>query len=61
YCAVFAVLGSAAWGGGTIWYARRRGRWPSVVSARLFEWVLGDCEPLRRRELPAVVVVSRRR
>ena len=61
YCAVFVVLGALAWGGGTVWYARRRGRWPSAVSARLFERLLGGRGPLTRLELPAVVVVPRRR
>jgi hypothetical protein len=27
YCFVFLLLGTLAWGGGTIWYAKRRGRW----------------------------------
>jgi hypothetical protein len=36
YCAAFLLFGALAWAAGTIWYARRRGRWPSVVSAKLF-------------------------
>jgi hypothetical protein len=36
YCAALVLLGIIAWGAGTIWYARRRGRWPSLVSAKLF-------------------------
>ncbi len=41
YCVFFAVLGVVAWGAGTVWYARRRGRWPSAFSARLFTRLLG--------------------
>jgi hypothetical protein len=41
YCAAFAVLGTLAWGAGTFWYARRRGCWPSPLSARLFSRLLG--------------------
>jgi hypothetical protein len=36
YCAFFLALGVLAWTGGTVWHARRRGRWPSALSARLF-------------------------
>jgi hypothetical protein len=36
YAVVFLVLGALAWGTGTVSYARRWGRWPSAVSARLF-------------------------
>jgi hypothetical protein len=46
YCAVFLLLGIVAWGAGTIWFARRRGRWPSAVSAWLFGRVLGRQPPL---------------
>jgi hypothetical protein len=41
YCAALLVLGTFAWSGGTIWWARRRGRWPSTLSARLFTRLLG--------------------
>ncbi len=34
YCVAFLLLGALAWGGGTLWYARRRARWPSALSAR---------------------------
>jgi hypothetical protein len=61
YCAVFAVLGILAWGGGTVWYARRRGRWPSSLSAKLFTRLLGEHGQLPRTELPAVLIVPRRR
>ena len=46
YCVAFLLLGALAWGGGTIWYARRRGRWPSALSARLFARLLGRRNPL---------------
>jgi hypothetical protein len=59
YCVAFLVLGAAAWGGGTLWYARRRGRWPSALSARLFTRVLGSRSPLSRLEIPAVVILPR--
>jgi hypothetical protein len=35
--AVLLVLGTLAWAVGTRWYARRRGRWPSPLSARLLD------------------------
>jgi hypothetical protein len=34
YCTAFLVFGALAWGGGTLWWARRRSYWPSAVSAR---------------------------
>jgi hypothetical protein len=61
YCVVFVVLGALAWGGGTIWYANRRGRWPSPVSARLFAVMLGKRNPLARAELTAGTSVPRPR
>jgi hypothetical protein len=60
YCVAFAVFGALAWGAGTIWYAQRRGRWPSALSARLFTRVLGERAQLPHVELPAVLVVPRR-
>jgi hypothetical protein len=60
YCIVFAVFGVLAWGTGTVWYARRRGRWPSALSARLFTRLLGERAQLARIELPAVPVLPRR-
>ena len=60
YCVAFVLFGALAWGGGTIWYARRRGRWPSALSARLFARLLGRRNPLTHVELPAVVIVPRR-
>jgi hypothetical protein len=61
YCAVFLALGTLAWGGGTIWYAKRRGRWPSALSARVFARLLGRRNPVTQIELPATVIVPRRR
>jgi hypothetical protein len=40
YCAALLLLGTLAWGAGTLWYARRRGRWPSPISAKLFTRLL---------------------
>lgn len=48
YCATFVIFGALAWGGGTVWYARHRGRWPSVLSARLLTRLLGRRAPLPR-------------
>jgi hypothetical protein len=61
YCVTFAVFGVLAWGVGTVWYARRRGGWPSALSARLFTRLLGERAELGQLELPAVLVVPRRR
>lgn len=60
YCIAFLLFGTLAWGGGTIWYARRRGRWPSALSERLFARLLGRRSPVTHVELPAVVIVPRR-
>jgi hypothetical protein len=35
YMAFLLILGTLLWAAGTIWYARRRGHWPSPISARL--------------------------
>ena len=40
YCVGLLVLGTLAWGAGTVWYERRRGRWPSPLSAKLFTRLL---------------------
>ena len=61
YCIAFLVLGAVAWVGGTLWYAGRRGRWPSALSARLFTHLLGSRSPLTQLEIPAVVILPRRR
>ena len=60
YCVAFLLIGALAWGGGTIWYARRRGRWPSTLSARLFARLLGRRNPVTR-VAPATVAVAPRR
>ena len=60
YCVAFLLLGALAWAGGTIWYAKRRGRWPSALSARLFTRVLGKRNPVTDAELRATVIVPRR-
>jgi len=38
--ATLMLLGIVAWSVGTLWYARRRGRWPSPLSAKLFTRLL---------------------
>jgi hypothetical protein len=60
YCVAFALFGVLAWGTGTVWYAHRRGRWPSAISARLLTRLLGRHDQLADTELPAVLIVSRR-
>jgi hypothetical protein len=50
YCVAFLLLGIVAWGAGTVWYAKRRGRWPSAISERLLARVLGRRSPLRPDE-----------
>jgi hypothetical protein len=60
YCSAFLVLGALAWGGGTYWYAKRRGRWPSALSARLFAPLLGKRNPATHVALPATAAVLRR-
>jgi hypothetical protein len=59
YCVAFLVLGALAWGAGTVWYARRRGRWPSTLSARLFARLLGRRNPVPHVALPGDVIVPR--
>ncbi len=41
YCIAFLLFGALAWSTGTVWYAKRRGRRPSALSARLFTRLLG--------------------
>jgi hypothetical protein len=62
YCAAFVLLGASTWAAGTVWYARRRGRWPSALSARLFSRLLGrhDLGANVRQPTPAVVPLRRR-
>ena len=40
YAISFVILGTASWATGTIWYAARRGHWPSRLSQRLLTRVL---------------------
>jgi hypothetical protein len=40
YCLTLLVLGTVSWGAGTLWYAKRHGRWPSPLSAKLFTRLL---------------------
>jgi len=37
YMAFLLIIGTALWVVGTRWYARRRGYWPSRMSARLLD------------------------
>jgi hypothetical protein len=37
YMAGLVVIGTILWAGGTLWYAKRRGHWPSPISARLLD------------------------
>jgi hypothetical protein len=62
YCLAFLALGILAWGAGTVWYAKRRGRWPSAISARLLTRVLDRRSPLTPTEAPndSAVVPLRR-
>ena len=53
YSLALLLLGTIAWGAGTIWYAHRRGRWPSPLSANLFARLLGRRDVLTHVELPA--------
>jgi hypothetical protein len=40
YAVFFLTLGTTSWATGTIWYAARRGYWPSLLSRRFFTRVL---------------------
>jgi hypothetical protein len=59
YCVSFVVLGALAWGGGTVWYAKRRGRWPSTLSGRILSRALGRRSPLPRPSVPPPVLPNR--
>jgi hypothetical protein len=63
YCAAFLALGMLAWSAGAVWYANRRGGWPSAISERLLTRVLGRRSPLVPAELKtesSVVPLHRR-
>jgi hypothetical protein len=51
YMIFLVILGTLSWGVGTIWYHARRGRWPSLLSQRLFTRSLRtrSASPDRRR------------
>jgi hypothetical protein len=59
-CAFLLVLGTLAWGAGTVWWARRSRRWHSSLSRHLFERTLGEHSRLEEAHLPTVVLASRR-
>jgi hypothetical protein len=48
YMIFLVILGTLSWGTGTLWYHARRGRWPSLLSQRLFTRTL-HTSPERRR------------
>jgi hypothetical protein len=50
YCVAFLVLGTLAWGTGTVLYAKRRGQWPSAFSGRVLARLLGKRSPLGQSE-----------
>ena len=51
YCVAFLLMGTVAWGAGTVWYARRRGRWPSMLSGRVLTRLLGTSAAVPRGQL----------
>ena len=40
YMAVLLIVGTGSWAFGTLWYAKRRGHWPSPLSQRIFTLTL---------------------
>jgi hypothetical protein len=60
YCAAVLMLGVVTWAAGTVWYARRRGRWPSALSGRVLSRVLGRRSPLPHPGSPTVPIGSPR-
>jgi hypothetical protein len=61
YCFAFLVFGTLAWGAGTVWYARRRGRWPSALSRRLLTRVDRGAVQLAERHRPHCGVAASQR
>jgi hypothetical protein len=59
YAAAFLLLGALAWSAGTVWYAKRRGRWPSALSGRLLTRILGKRSPLAAAEHAPLAIVPR--
>ena len=49
YAIFFIASGTVSWSIGTVWFAARRGYWPSLLSRRMLAGVL------RSREHPAVL------
>jgi hypothetical protein len=60
YCVAFLLMGMVAWGAGTVWYARRRGRWPSMLSGRVLTRLLGTSAAIPRGQLRSNVLRGRR-
>jgi hypothetical protein len=54
YAVFFVLWGTGSWAAGTVWYAARRGYWPSLISRRLFARLLRSRYP-GLVELPALV------
>ena len=48
YAVFFIAWGTLSWAGGTVWYAARRGYWPSLVSERIFTRALRSRRPPMR-------------
>jgi hypothetical protein len=48
YAIFFLAGGTLSWGAGTVWYAARRGYWPSLVSRRIFAAASRSREVRRR-------------
>jgi hypothetical protein len=48
YAIFFLAGGTLSWGAGTVWYAARRGYWPSLVSERIFAAASRSREVRRR-------------
>jgi hypothetical protein len=49
YASFFLILGTTSWATGTIWYAARRGYWPSLLSQRLFTHIARRHHPAATR------------
>jgi hypothetical protein len=59
YCGAFLALGTLVWGAGTLWYAKRHGRWPSPLSGRLLTRVLGRHNPVPQDRAATIAVLPR--
>lgn len=58
YCAALLLIGVLAWSGGTSWYARRRGHWPSSISAKLLGWLPRHRSSVRAAENRAIAAAK---